>query len=344
MARDWAALVFVCLRPGTFYRSSHFGVLDSVAPKVINVTSPPTRQLVPRRLSYATRVAEGFSDSSRAKKGVPFGREISLSLPRAASFLEVCAGSFDRSRDLCDFFDAVANGNARDMLNSVLQVLTSLHLDTKKILEKGPDYVMPVHEALRAMLYGDFLHYDPERSAFINLFDITRADPMEHFTRLLLLSQLCRVQGSHPTYGYLPVNELQRFMVQLGYAEDHVTETTTFLFEKGYIESKVPTDKWRGDSSALRVTSRGKYTARKLVREFTYIDAVVIDTPIIEDPFRRKIFDELGIAARLERAEVFLDYLDSCNHAIQDSSASGEWLSISEAVRSRIAEIEIRLQ
>ena len=27
-----------------------------------------------------------------------------------------------------------------------------------------------------ALLYGDFLHFDPENSPFVNLFDISRAD------------------------------------------------------------------------------------------------------------------------------------------------------------------------
>ena len=53
IARDWASLVFVCLRPGTFYRSRSFGVLDTVAPRVINITSPKARVLVPPRLRFA---------------------------------------------------------------------------------------------------------------------------------------------------------------------------------------------------------------------------------------------------------------------------------------------------
>src|SRR5437016_1830567 len=45
MARDWSAVVFVSLRPTTFYYSQKFGVLDSVAPRLINVVSPKTEYL-----------------------------------------------------------------------------------------------------------------------------------------------------------------------------------------------------------------------------------------------------------------------------------------------------------
>jgi hypothetical protein len=78
-------------------------------------------------------------------------------------------------------------------------VLTSLHLNTKKIIDeyRSNNYLMPPHEALRAILYGDFIHYFPEKSLVINLFDIQKADPLEHFTRLLSLNYLASIsEGS----------------------------------------------------------------------------------------------------------------------------------------------------
>jgi hypothetical protein len=59
MARDWACLVFVCLRPDTFYLSRSQGVLDSVAPKVITVASPPSSPILKRRFRYASQMAKG---------------------------------------------------------------------------------------------------------------------------------------------------------------------------------------------------------------------------------------------------------------------------------------------
>src|SRR5262249_35813545 len=57
MARDWSALVFVCLRPNTFHYSKRFGVLDSVAPKVITVNSARAGTVAARRLKYAKKYA-----------------------------------------------------------------------------------------------------------------------------------------------------------------------------------------------------------------------------------------------------------------------------------------------
>ena len=62
MARDWECLVFVCLRPGTFYTSRDSGVMDSVAPKIITIVSPKTSDLLQRRFNYARQIAEGKTE------------------------------------------------------------------------------------------------------------------------------------------------------------------------------------------------------------------------------------------------------------------------------------------
>ena len=201
---------------------------------------------------------------------------------------------------------------------------------------------MPVHEALRALLFGDYLQYEPESSAFINVFDIDRSDPMEHFTRLLVLFHLCHVSRGHPAYGFIPAVTVERYVCQLGYAGDHVQDTMRLLYDKGYIEAKMPGETWDNHAALLRVTPRGMYVARTLVREFTYVNAVVVDTPIIDDSIRCKVWDVSDIWARLDRAELFLEYLDESSNAVQDSAATEEWLAISREVRSKIQEIRSR--
>ena len=63
--------------------------------------------------------------------------------------------------------------------------------------------------------------------------------------------------------------------------------------------------------SSYRITSVGSYYYQKLVRIFTYVDAMVVDTPIVDRNVREKIVDENSILGRLERAEEFRQYLDS---------------------------------
>jgi len=345
MARDWAAVLFVCLRPGTFYRSAHFGVLDSVAPLTVTVTSPKTHLLVSKRLKYAKKVALGIAETKRGNSGGSFGKDLSLELPSVAEFLESIADSFWSSRALSDLFDAVSNGNARDLLQYVHRVLTSMHLDTRKILAKikKGGYQMPVHEALRALLYGDSLHYDPERSIFINVFDIARSDPAEHFSRLLILRHLLHCQSGPPNYGYATVSQVVSTVCQIGFSDQHVAEGVEYLFEKGCLESKLSYDRWDRSIDVIRLTARGRYTVTTLVRTFNYVDAVCVDTPIVVDTFRDVLQDVLAIRDRLNRCRVFLKYLDQCAQSLADSQSFEFWVSISRDVQDEIARVESKL-
>jgi hypothetical protein len=49
----------------------------------------------------------------------------------------------------------------------VTAFIGSGHVDAEKILEIAEEYggnVIPIHEFMRAVIYGDFEHYDPEPS------------------------------------------------------------------------------------------------------------------------------------------------------------------------------------
>jgi hypothetical protein len=337
IARDCAALVFVCLRPATFYRSKKVGVLDSVAPKIINIVSPKTHAMVVKRLQFARRIALG-----EVPMKVLFGAKFSAELPRTATFLECVADSFQRSRKLSNLFDLVSNGNARDLLIYVAQVLTSQHLNTKKILERyrGPgSYVLGDHEALRALLYGDYRQYDPRVSQFINLFDIQRADVSEHFTKFVALDHLRRVPDGHPNYGFTPVDLVLRSLYQLGFSEECAKEALRLLFAQRCCEARVPVETWDNAVEEIRITPHGKYHVGDLVKTFVYMDAVTVDTPILNDRLRAKIIDVDDIHHRLERCERFLEYLRECSNEIRDVEFQQAWSETSSSVANNIREI-----
>jgi hypothetical protein len=336
IARDWSALVFVCLRPETYYRSKRFGVMDSVAPRVVTVTSPQSRKLIVRRLEYAKEIANGDVTARPA-----FTRETSLILPTTAEFLAGCIKSFQRSDALCDVFDAVANGNARDVLAFVEQMLTSMHLNTDDILKRfrTGGFDMPVHEALRALLFVNSFQYDPTRSAFVNLFDLDRADPQEHFTRFITLRHLCSAPVDRVERGYLPLTTIIRYLCQLGYSEEHAKGTIQLLFRRRCCEADIPLEEWSNDIKKLKATHLGRYQVIELVKTFTYFDAVVVDTPILDSDVRAQIIDYIDIQQRINRASVFLEYLDKCASDMQDSAFKEWWTEVREGVKENIRRV-----
>lgn len=78
---------------------------------------------------------------------------------------------------------------------------------------------------------------------------------------------------------------------------------------KGLID-RSPKGKQIGSHEHVRVASAGVYTARMLACMFAYIDAVVIDTPIVDDSYRRFVTMAHDLSSRLRRTEYFRLYLD----------------------------------
>lgn len=341
VARDWAALVFVCLRPGTFYHSRMTGVLDSIASRAFTITPPKVHVLLRKRFRWAKRVAEG----SVGQPGVGgTGQGVIVQLPKAAKLLDVCERSVKSgSSPVVAFLRDVSNGDLRALLHYTKLVLTSRHLNTRKIVEKeesGNEYVMPLHEALRALLFLDYLDYDPAKSIFINLFDIVHADKREHFARILTLNFVGRFNIRSETRGFVKRDDVLSYLGNLGFGHVFAHDTMRSLCERKCVETRVPGVDWTSAVDEVRLTSLGRFHIAELCRTFQYIDAVVIDTPIIDNQSRGKIRDEHDIIARVARAQVFLEYLRGCMAEINDAPARELWLEIDASIRQDISRAE----
>ena len=86
------------------------------------------------------------------------------------------------------------------------------------------------------------------------------------------------------------------------------------------------------------------YTVRVLAGMFTYLDAMVVDTPILDDSYRRLISDAHALSDRLRRADIFRVYLDGKWSAVESSldAPPFNWREYSARVRLEISNISQR--
>ena len=82
---------------------------------------------------------------------------------------------------------------------------------------------------------------------------------------------------------------------------------------------------WAKNVTHLRITTLGRYHVNQLVRTFTYVDAVVIDTPILDARVRDSIDDVRDIFERIARAREFVEYLSACAKSLQDGDSFRLW-------------------
>ncbi|MDY3562257.1 hypothetical protein R5W23_003719 [Gemmata sp. JC673] len=345
IARDWACLVFVCLRPATFYKSSQSGVLDTVSPKVISITSADSDIVLTRRLKYAKRYAEGKLKSQQSRTA-QYGSKFSYEMPTVAAVIQCLLDSI-RSRggsDIVQLFSSAANNNTRAMLVLVKKYLTSKFLDSRTIAESymhDASYRIYDYQIIRTLMLGDSVHYDPSSSPFCNIFDIQHANPVEHFSRVTALNFLNTFADSQPQQAaYVRVSDVKTHLCTMGYTAEHAHRTVQFLFEKQCIESRDPIEKWSDSIEFICITHRGKYHVAHLISRFNYLDAVSIDTPILDDATRAELRDVRTLEDRVRQCALFVEYLDKCSEGILDVSVRSLWKTAYSQAMNEMARIQ----
>jgi len=103
-----------------------------------------------------------------------------------------------------------------------------------------------------------------------------------------------------------------------------------------------------------RITTVGAYTYKKLMGTFVYLDAVVVDTPIVDEQAAKRLDDCQDIEARVERAKLFAEYLNDSWESFRDADHAFDWDEVSQPLErdyeridrtlSKAAQLELEAQ
>jgi hypothetical protein len=335
LAQNWPLTVFVSLRPDTFYRSRAEGTLAAYQPRAFTISPPRVDVVLAKRLQFAL---DQLRDNSRLGS---FPSGVTISSDSLTAYLEVLLENFKSNDRLVSLIDNLAAGNIRRALEFVSRFIGSGHVDTRKILgiyEREGDYTIALHEFLRAIIYGETEHYDPEVSPIANLFDISQPDGREHFLLAILIAHIASAGDRAGTEGFVASDEVYSLAQRAAFNADQIAWAIDRGAKKGLIE-RSPTAGGPGGREHLRVTSAGVYTGNVLINMFAYSDAVVVDTPILDDSYRQLISNASTLDERLRRAEIFRLYLDrhwrNLRNAVPDLAFN--WEDHSDRLRNDVA-------
>ncbi|MET9331937.1 hypothetical protein ABZX78_12135 [Streptomyces cellulosae] len=337
MAETWPVTCFVTLRPSTYNKSRRQGSLSAYQNRVFTISPPRIDLVVQKRLEFAL---EQLRDGGLTLSG----EGVSVESHMLREYIEVIVDSIERNSSLAECIDNVSAGNVRDALDLLTIFVGSGHVDTGKILEikiRTGKYFIPLHEFLRAVIYGDNEHYSPENSFVANMFDVISLNGSEHFLMPHMIDYCLRSsQSPNSEAGYVLQHEVFSYLQSLGYRDLQISSAfaraeRAKLCDFAMADEEAPT--------RLRITQRGAYILRKLVTEFVYVDAVVVDTPILDEGFREIIADVWNIEDRLDRAAHFVGYLDTCWEEAPRPEGGFDWPSVSSALSRSIEEVRRRI-
>jgi hypothetical protein len=318
LAESWPIVTFICLRPDTFYSSKNHGSLAAYQPRAFSITPPRIDAVIVKRLQYALRKmgSEGRMEN--------FPPNISVNSPSLKAFLESLIRSLQTNSSLVELLDNLSGRNVRKALDFVNTFIGSGHVDSRKIIDIQNDsgYTVAEHEFLRAVIHGDHEHFDPSTSQVCNLFDISLPDGREHFLLLVLLSFIERSVDSGE--GYVSAASVFAFAQSLEFSGQQIYSALERAARKALVET-APKYSTANRWEAFRITPIGAYSIKRLVESFSYVDAMIVDTPIIERDARESISNVSSIAQRLDRFDVFIAYLGRQAEKLDWSGVGFDW-------------------
>ena len=88
----------------------------------------------------------------------------------------------------------------------------------------------------------------------------------------------------------------------------------------------------------------GAYYYKKLIALFVYINAMTIDTPIVDPPFREMICDVKTVEEQIERGRIFIRYLDKQWEKIPPGDLAFNWPEVSRLLHKEMRQIKKRVK
>ena len=218
-------------------------------------------------------------------------------------------------------------------------------MDSKKILDIIDDqgnYVLPLHEFLRAVTFGDGEYYDPRKSPILNIFDISAADPKEHFLLPVIVSYVERAGQVGGMNGYLSTEKIYGYAQGLGFHPLQIEAALKRALDKRLLLTPVGVQE--DERMRVRITTIGAYTVKRLPSMFAYLDAVIVDTPIVDVQVRSNLQDFRSIEDRLNRTRQFTAYLDASWAKFETKPDYWDWSEYSTRIEEQLNNIEKRVR
>ncbi len=321
LAETWPATVFLSLRPETFFASRTAGALTAYQPRVFTITPPSAGTVIRKRLTYCRNLV---ADPETRAKIMPDALAKQAEL--LASYLGIVDESFAHMQELTEFVENLSGGNVRSALEYLNTFVGSGHVDVQKIFDivgKTKHYYVPLHEFVRAIMYGDYRYYHPARSPIANVFEISTPDRREHFLLPMILSYVERSGEVGDQEGFVDVERIMAFSQELGFLPAQIEFALRHATQRRLLQGSPRTQ--QDGRRRYRITTVGAYTYKKLMGSFVYLDAVVVDTPIADPEIAAKVDDCGDIRDRLSRAKIFAAYLDACWDETKSSGEPFDW-------------------
>lgn len=335
LAKQSNLSVFVSLRPESFSKLTDLGILESgnYHSRVFTIQPPALEEVIKKRLTFGLRITTGEIEFHEVKG-------LKTQFIKLNILIHCFLNTLEEDKNFSEIIENLANGDVRLGLKMAQNFLGNPHMNQEGWLSRSEGKYFPkisFDYFLKSIILEDNIYYVPDHKYVANLFDISSLDGKEHFAAPLLLGYLDQVSGKE-SMGFIETKNIFDAMQAMGFIPSQINRVIDLCLSKGIVEQETRRSGTTSETSRVRLTASGVYHLKKMCSLFEYMNAIIVDTPVLDETTRVDLKVGEDIRERLYQTNKFSDYLDQQWKEID--SPYFDWPQHSAQLKENIKKIE----
>lgn len=338
----------ISLRNSTYVEHRNSAAFNAFDFDPILIEPPKVEAVLSKRFFLAKNMVQGQDGDFEAENGMR------VHVSNNADIISLVQSSV-LGTEVGSLLDVLAAGDIRNALRMTREFLEHGYSNVGKAWQtykSTGNYVLPRHEALRAILLGNQALYSEDYSLVGNPFDSRKGKTNLQLLRLFILSALVQY-GSEASFQYIDGSEMKKHLRNVGIGDEVSIMVLRDLCRLRFVNTA--SHDQAAFSSSFYPTRLGGYITRELISNFMFVESVMVDTFIADDTtwedlnrLERAIANSSNdvvnrLKLRVERAKLFFNYMIKLYTPLQEEahkrSLPKEWrVNPLEAVRNTFNE------
>jgi hypothetical protein len=276
----------LAMRDATYVKNRSSAIFDAFTFDAIYIDPPHIQSVLSKRFTIAEHLLRGKSFEVVSDGGAR------VTISDASHVVQMLSASV-LGTEVGQLIEVSATGDVRlalQMTKQFLQFGYSTSYRAYQAFQRTGRYDFPVHEAIRAIMFGNQSIYRDEFSPIINPFDAKTGRSESQFLRVLIMSALVSA-ATAKTFQGLEAGDIISSLEKIGFS---IRITTKVL--KDLIAARVCFSRSHQDfsnESILVPTRLCGYIVRDLIGKFVFLETVIFDTFIYSDVVWENIKTEM---------------------------------------------------
>lgn len=316
ISRKLSLNLILCVRQATYARHRNSPSIDAFDFDAVQIDPPRIASVLSKRFGLVRYLAEGKKGEFIAENGAK------IRVENAAQIVDLLQGSV-LGTEIGTRIEVLATEDVRLALRMTREFLERGYSNPGRAIEfhkRTGKYVLPRHEAFRAIILGTKTVYSEDFSPLGNPFDSRISINQAQLLRLFLLSAIVSY-ASENGFRFLDGSAIIENMRRIGFGDAYTTRALSdlckhrFLFTASHNEATA--------SSSYIPSRLGGYVVRELLANFTFLENTLFDTYIADAGVWQSLRDLSyridserntvnRIRLRVDRVSKFFYYMHDC--------------------------------